>query len=51
MTPEEFAVVNYPQEAQAFETALLEYRAGNVMDALTALDGSILSVKLFEILL
>ena len=51
MTPEEFAVVNYPQEAQAFETALLEYRAGNVMDALAALDGSILSVKLFEILL
>ena len=51
MTPEEFAVVNYPQEAQAFETALLEYHAGNVMDALAALDGSILSVKLFEILL
>ena len=51
MTPEEFAVVNYPQEAQAFETALLEYRAGNLMDASAALDGSILSVKLFEILL
>lgn len=50
MTKDDFALVNYPQEAQAFKNAILSYEEGDKLGALGELSGSILAIKLFSIL-